>query len=110
MITIDCLVLWASVCSEERNGKIQLVLSRCNEGLTMNMYEAMKLKREIRISCGIDAKMLDFAEVGFVLAVERKALDVGSYKLLADFAAENNLCLQLDAGSFIISKQELPPR
>jgi hypothetical protein len=71
------------------------------------MSEAMKFKREIQISCGIDVKMLDTAEDGLVLYVERKSLNVDSYKLLADFVAQNELSLQLDIGNFIISTNAL---
>jgi hypothetical protein len=64
--------------------------------LTMNVAEAMKFKTKIQTSCGIDVKMFDKAEDGLVLCIERKALDVSSYKLLADFAKQNELSLQLD--------------
>jgi hypothetical protein len=73
------------------------------------MSEAMKFKREIQTSCNIDVKMLDTAEDGLILYVERKALNADSYKLLADFAAENELSLQLDIGNFIISTHALTP-
>ena len=73
------------------------------------MSEAMKFKREIQTSCNIDVKMLDTAEDGLILYVERKALNADSYKLLADFAAENELSPQLDIGNFIISTHALTP-
>ena len=76
----------------------------------MNVSEAMKLKIKIQNSCGIDTKMLDTAEEGLVLYVERNAIDSGAYKLLADFAEENHLSLKLEIGNFIISNQPLPPR
>ena len=72
------------------------------------MSEAMKFKREIQTTCGIDVKMLDFAKDGLVLYVERKTLDVSAYKLLVDFSAENDLSLQLDIGNFIISTHPCP--
>jgi hypothetical protein len=75
----------------------------------MNMSEAMKIKRQIQVCCNVTAKMVDLPEVGFVLTVERSTLDRDSYKLLADYAAENNLSLQLEMGRFIISNQALPP-
>jgi hypothetical protein len=75
----------------------------------MNVSEAMKLKTKIKTSCGIDLKMLDIPEDGLVLYVERKTLDIGAYKLLADFTAQNDLSLQLDIGNFIISTRALPP-
>ena len=74
----------------------------------MNMSEAMKIKRQIQECCNIVAKMVDLPEVGLVLTVERSTLDKDSYKLLADYAAENNLNLQLELGRFIISNQALP--
>ena len=52
--------------------------------------------------------MLDIPAVGLVLTVERNSIDIDSYKLLADFAAENNLALQLEIGKFIISDHGLP--
>jgi hypothetical protein len=73
----------------------------------MNMSEAMKLKRQILAICGIDLKMLDLPQTGFVLTVERKSIDVSTYKLLANFAAENNLSLQLEIGNFILSDKPL---
>lgn len=75
----------------------------------MNLSEAMKFKREIRDSCGIDVNMLDTSEDGFVLYVERNTLDPGSYKVLADFAEQNRLSLQLESGRFMISTHALPP-
>lgn len=71
------------------------------------MSEAMKYKTKIQTSCGIDVKMLDTAEDGMVLCVERKILDSASYKLLADFATQNQLNLQLSSGNFIISTHAL---
>lgn len=73
----------------------------------MNISEAIQFKREIQANCQIDVKMLDTAEDGFVLCVERKALDISRYKLLADFAAQKALSLQLDLGNFIISNHAL---
>jgi hypothetical protein len=72
------------------------------------MFDAMRFKRRIQTSCGIDVKMLDMAEEGFVLYVERRTLNTESYKLLADFATQNALSLQLDIGNFIISNNGLP--
>ena len=73
----------------------------------MNMSEAMKVKRQIQVNCGIDLKMLDLPQAGFVLTVERNTIDVNSYKLLANYATENNLNLQLEMGNFIVSDQPL---
>ena len=73
----------------------------------MNISEAMKFKTKIQTDCGIDAKMLDTAEDGIILCVERKTLDAASYKLLADFAAEHQLSMQLGSGNFIISTHTL---
>jgi hypothetical protein len=69
----------------------------------------MKFKREIQITCGIDVRMLDTTEDGIILYVERETLNVGSYKLLADFAAQKELSLQLEVGNFIISTHPLSP-
>ena len=75
----------------------------------MNVSEAMKYKREIQTSCSIDTKMLDTAEDGLVLYVERNSIDASTYKMLADFAEQNHLNLRLEIGNFIISKHALPP-
>jgi hypothetical protein len=75
----------------------------------MNISEAMKLKTKIHVSCGIDLKMLDTSEDGLVLYIERKAIDISAYKLLADYTAQNDLNLQLDIGNFIVSKNALQP-
>ncbi len=77
------------------------------EELTLNLSNAMKFKGEIQASCGIEVKMLDTAEDGFVLFVERKTLGVDLYKLLADFVAQKELSLQLEVGNFIISNHPL---
>jgi hypothetical protein len=69
----------------------------------------MKFKREIQTTCGIDVKMLDTAEDGIILFVERETLNFSSYKLLADFAAQKELSLQLEVGNFIISTHPLSP-
>jgi hypothetical protein len=76
----------------------------------MNMSEAMKFKREIQTSCSVDVKMLDTAEDGIVLYVERKTIGSEAYKLLANFATENSLSLQLEVGNFIISTHALMPQ
>jgi hypothetical protein len=47
-------------------------------------------------------------KIGLILTVERSMLDKGSFKLLADYATENKLNLQLELGRFIISNQALP--
>ena len=74
----------------------------------MNMSEAMKMKRQIIDCCGVETKMMDLPEVGLVLTVERSELDKDSYKLLADYAAENKLNLHLELGRLVISNQPLP--
>ena len=74
----------------------------------MNMSEAMKIKRQIQECCNIETNMVDLPEVGLVLTVEKSTLDKDSYKLLAGYAAENSLNLQLELGRFIISNQALP--
>ena len=90
-------------------GKIHYSLHHvtASDDRALNISEAMKFKREIGTICGIDVKMLDIAEAGLVLYVERKTLNADLYKLLANFAAENELSLQLDIGNFIISKHAL---
>ena len=74
----------------------------------MKTSEAMKIKRQIQERCDIEAKMVDLPKVGLVLTIEKSELDKDSYKLLADYAAENNLYLQLEMGRFVISNEALP--
>jgi hypothetical protein len=90
----------------ERQGSISLetIYARTK----MKMSEAMKIKRQIQECFNIEAKMGDLPKVGLILTIERSALDKDSYKLLADYAAENNLNLQLELGRFIISSEALP--
>jgi hypothetical protein len=75
----------------------------------MNMSEAMKFKREIKAISSLDAKMLDTAEDGYVLVLERKSVSEASYALLVDFAGQNHLNLQLDIGNYIVSTNMLAP-
>jgi hypothetical protein len=77
--------------------------------LRLNLSNAMKFKGEIQTSCGIEVKMLDTKENGFVLYVERKTLGADLYKLLADFVAKKELSLQLEVGNFLISDHPLAP-
>jgi len=74
----------------------------------LNVSEAMKYKREIQTNCGIDTKMLDTAEDGLVLYIEKNSIDAGSYKTLANFVEQNQLSLKLEIGNFIISNHDLP--
>ena len=62
------------------------------------------------MACGVDVKMLDTAEDGIVLFVERETLDVDSYKLIANFTAQKELSLQLAVGNFVISTHPLSSR
>lgn len=73
------------------------------------MSEAMKIKRQIQDRCGIETAMCDLPEVGLVLTVDRSALDMDSYKLLSEYTTENNLNLQLELGTYLISNQTLSP-
>jgi len=76
----------------------------------LNISEAMKFKREIKNSLGVDVKMLDTAEDGIILYVEKETLDVASYKLIANFTAQKELSLQIEAGNFVISTNPLSSR
>jgi len=73
------------------------------------MSEAMKFKREIKAVTGLDPQMLDTAEDGYVLTLERSLVNKASYTLLAEFAAQNQLNLQLEIGRYIISTNTLRP-
>ena len=74
----------------------------------MKTSEAMKIKRQIQERCDIEAKMVDLPKVGLVLTIEKSELNKDSYKLLADYAAEINVNLQLEMGRFVISSEALP--
>jgi hypothetical protein len=73
------------------------------------MSKAMKFKREIRAATGLDAQMLDTAEDGYVLTLERRLVNEASYKVLAEFATQNQLNMQLEMGRYIISTNALRP-
>jgi hypothetical protein len=73
------------------------------------MSEAMRYKREIKANCSIDVKMLDTSEDGFILYIERSAVNPNAHKLLADFAEQKKLALQIDSGNFLISTNTLSP-
>jgi len=68
----------------------------------------MKYKRKIQANCGIDTKMLDTADDGLVLYIEKNSIDAGSYKMIANFVEQNQLILSLEIGNFIISNNPLP--
>jgi len=74
----------------------------------LNVSEAMKYKRKIQANCGIDTKMLDTADDGLVLYIEKNSIDAGSYKMIANFVEQNQLILSLEIGNFIISNNPLP--
>ncbi len=75
------------------------------------MSEAMKFKREIKTATGLDAQMLDTAEDGYVLTIEKRSVNEESYKLLAAFTEQKQLNLQLEMGRYVISTKTLsPPR
>jgi len=73
------------------------------------MPEVMKFKRELKTVSGLDAQMLDTAEDGYVLILERRSVNEASYKLLAEFAGQNQLNMQLEIGRYIISTNALRP-
>jgi hypothetical protein len=73
------------------------------------MSKAMKFKREIKAATGLDSQMLDTAEDGYVLTLERRLVNEASYKLLAEFATQNQLNLQFEMGRYIISTNPLRP-
>ena len=76
----------------------------------MNISEAMKFKKEIKSTFGIEMNMLDTKEDGLVLWVERKTLDTSSHKILADYVTQKELSLLSEAGNFIISTHPLLSR
>jgi hypothetical protein len=76
---------------------------------SLNMSEAIKFKRKMSDNFNLNSKMLDTAEDGYVLIIERKTVNDASYKLLAEFAIQNKLNLQLEIGNYILSTNALAP-
>jgi hypothetical protein len=64
--------------------------------VTLKMYDAMVLKREIGTSCNLDAKILETLKDGFVLRIMENMVNENSLEVITDFVNKhelNMLCL-----------------
>jgi hypothetical protein len=77
--------------------------------VTLKMFDAMILKREIGTSCNIDVKILETLEDGLVLRIMENIVNSNSLELITDFVNKHNLNILLDNGVYFISKQILAP-
>ena len=77
--------------------------------VTLNMYDAMMLKREIGTSCKIDAKILETLEDGFVLRIMENTINENSLVAITDFVNKHELNMLFDSGVYFISNQILAP-
>ncbi len=75
----------------------------------MKISEAMNFKRQIRISFNLDVKMLDTAEDGMVLTVEKKVINENTLELITDFVNQNKLNILSESGHYFISTNNLVP-
>lgn len=77
--------------------------------VTLKMYDAMVLKREIGINCKIDAKILETLKEGFVLRIMENTVNQSSLEVIADFVKKHELNMLFDNGVYFISNQILAP-
>ena len=77
--------------------------------VTLKMYDAMVLKREIGTSCNLDAKILETFKDGLVLRIMENMVNKQSLELLSDFVSQHKLNLLLDNGVYFISRKILCP-
>ena len=77
--------------------------------VTLKMYDAMVLKREIGTSCKIDAKILETLKEGFVLRIMENTITQSSLEAITDFVKKHKLNMLFDNGVYFISNQILAP-
>jgi hypothetical protein len=77
--------------------------------VTLKIYDAMVLKREIGTSCKIDAKILETLKDGFVLRIMENTVDESSLEAITDFVNKHELNMLFDNGVYFISNQILAP-
>ncbi len=77
--------------------------------MTLKMYDAMLLKREIRTSCKIEAKILETLKEGFVLRIMENSVNQSSLEAITDFVKKHELNILFDNGVYFISNQILAP-
>jgi hypothetical protein len=77
--------------------------------VTLKMYDAMVLKREIGTRCKIDVKILETLKDGFILRVMENNVDNISIEAVTDFVNKHKLNMLFDNGVYFISNQLLAP-
>jgi hypothetical protein len=77
--------------------------------VTLKMYDAMVLKREIGTNCKIDAKILETLKDGFVLRIMENTVNETSLEAITDFVNKRELNILFDNGVYFISNQILEP-
>ena len=77
--------------------------------VTLKMYDAMVLKREIGTSCKIDVKILETLKDGFVLRILENMMNESSLEAITDFVNKHRLNILFDNGVYFISNQILAP-
>jgi hypothetical protein len=77
--------------------------------VTLKMYDAMVLKREIGTSCNLDAKILETLKDGFVLRIMESMVNENSLEAITDFVNKHELNMLFDNGVYFISNQILEP-
>jgi hypothetical protein len=77
--------------------------------VTLKMYDAMVLKREIGTSCNLDAKILETLKDGFVLRIMENMVNENSLEVITDFVNKHELNMLFDDGVYFISNQILAP-
>ena len=77
--------------------------------VTLNVFDAMILKREMQTNCRVDVKILDTSKNGLILRIMENAVDGISLELIRDFVNQHKLNILLDNGVYFISKESLSP-
>lgn len=77
--------------------------------LTLKIYDAMVLKREIGTSCKIDAKILETMKDGFIVRIMENSVNENSLEAIIDFVNKHELNMLFDSGVYFISNQILAP-
>jgi hypothetical protein len=77
--------------------------------VTLNVFDAMILKREMQTNCSVDVKILDTSKNGLILRIMENTVDGISLELIRDFVNQHKLNILLDNGVYFISKESLSP-
>ena len=77
--------------------------------VTLNVFDAMILKREMQTNCSVDVKILDTSKNGLILRIMENTVDGISLELIIDFVNQHKLNILLDNGVYFISKESLSP-